>query len=88
MNADDRGADFLGDVLDRRCQADRQLLALIRIMGVCLGRGRPRRKSQDDAQNRSRYGDGSRWPEIYEANRSEIVDPDLIYPGQVFAIPF
>jgi nucleoid-associated protein YgaU len=24
---------------------------------------------------------------IYEANRSQIRDPDLIYPGQIFAIP-
>jgi LysM repeat protein len=33
------------------------------------------------------YGDGSRWPEIYEANKDEIQDPDLIYPGQEFTIP-
>ena len=33
------------------------------------------------------YGDGSRWPEIFEANRPLIEDPDLIYPGQVLRIP-
>jgi len=33
------------------------------------------------------YGDASRWPEIYEANRDQISDPDLIYPNQVFSIP-
>ena len=24
---------------------------------------------------------------IYQANRDQIRDPDLIYPGQVFAVP-
>jgi nucleoid-associated protein YgaU len=24
---------------------------------------------------------------IYEANRGQIGDPDLIYPGQVFVVP-
>lgn len=33
------------------------------------------------------YGDGSRWPEIYEANKDKINDPDLIYPNQVFTVP-
>ncbi len=33
------------------------------------------------------YGDPFQWPLIYEANRDQIKDPDLIYPGQVFTIP-
>lgn len=33
------------------------------------------------------YGDGSRWPSIYEANRQQIDDPDLIFPGQVLRVP-
>jgi nucleoid-associated protein YgaU len=33
------------------------------------------------------YGDESRWPEIYAANRDKIADPHWIYPGQVFSIP-
>lgn len=33
------------------------------------------------------YGDASKWPEIYEANKDKIRDPDLIYPGQIFVIP-
>jgi nucleoid-associated protein YgaU len=28
-----------------------------------------------------------RYSVIYDANRSQIRDPDLIYPGQVFALP-
>lgn len=32
------------------------------------------------------YGDGSKWKLIADAN-PQISDPDLIYPGQVFAIP-
>ena len=34
-----------------------------------------------------RLGDPSLWPAIYEANRDQIKDPSLIYPGQELAIP-
>ncbi|MCC2113465.1 MAG: LysM peptidoglycan-binding domain-containing protein [Hyphomicrobiales bacterium] len=33
------------------------------------------------------YGEGVRYTTIFEANRNQIRDPDLIYPGQVFLIP-
>lgn len=33
------------------------------------------------------YGNPLKWPLIYKANKDKIKDPDLIYPGQVFAIP-
>lgn len=33
------------------------------------------------------YGDGLRYTEIYQANRTQIRDPNLIYPGQVFSVP-
>jgi nucleoid-associated protein YgaU len=33
------------------------------------------------------YGDAQQWRRIYEANRSTIENPDLIYPGQVIRIP-
>jgi nucleoid-associated protein YgaU len=33
------------------------------------------------------YGDGVRFTTIYDANREQIGDPDLIFPGQVFAVP-
>lgn len=36
---------------------------------------------------RRTYGDGFRYTVIYEANRQQIRDPDLIYPGQVFQLP-
>jgi LysM repeat protein len=32
-------------------------------------------------------GDANRWPEIFEANKDKIEDPNLIYPGQEFVIP-
>jgi nucleoid-associated protein YgaU len=34
----------------------------------------------------SRYS-GVSWKEIWEANRDQISDPDLIHPGQVLKIP-
>lgn len=34
-----------------------------------------------------RYGDGVMYVQVFEANRDKIKDPDLIYPGQVFAVP-
>ncbi|MEM7075708.1 MAG: hypothetical protein AAF484_11520 [Pseudomonadota bacterium] len=37
--------------------------------------------------SRDRYGDGFAFVRIFEANRDQIRDPDLIYPGQVFALP-
>jgi len=36
---------------------------------------------------RRSYGEGQLYSVIYEANRDQIRDPDLIYPGQVFAVP-
>ena len=33
------------------------------------------------------YGDAQKWRNIYEANRDQIKNPDLIYPGQTFTIP-
>lgn len=32
-------------------------------------------------------GEGVRYVQVFEANRDQIRDPDLIYPGQVFTIP-
>lgn len=34
-----------------------------------------------------RYGTGVMYVQVFEANRDKIRDPDLIYPGQVFAVP-
>jgi nucleoid-associated protein YgaU len=36
---------------------------------------------------RDTYGDGTRYTVIYGANRGQIGDPDLIYPGQIFTLP-
>jgi nucleoid-associated protein YgaU len=33
------------------------------------------------------YGDTSKYPEIFEANKPMLKDPDKIYPGQVLRIP-
>ncbi|WP_284246784.1 LysM peptidoglycan-binding domain-containing protein, partial [Methylobacterium haplocladii] len=37
--------------------------------------------------SRRSYGDGKRYTVIYDANRDQIRDPNLIYPGQIFVMP-
>lgn len=34
-----------------------------------------------------RYGDGLLYVRLFDANRAQIRDPDLIYPGQIFQLP-
>jgi len=34
-----------------------------------------------------RYGEGFLYVKVFEANRGQIRDPDLIYPGQIFELP-
>ena len=36
---------------------------------------------------RRTYGEGLLFTDIYHANRNEIIDPNLIYPGQVVSLP-
>jgi nucleoid-associated protein YgaU len=36
---------------------------------------------------RENYGDGAQYVKVFEANKGQIRDPDLIYPGQIFAVP-
>ncbi|MXY34385.1 MAG: LysM peptidoglycan-binding domain-containing protein, partial [Boseongicola sp. SB0664_bin_43] len=36
---------------------------------------------------RKRYGRGILYVRVYEANTDRIRDPDLIFPGQIFAVP-
>ncbi|MDA9009088.1 LysM peptidoglycan-binding domain-containing protein [Alphaproteobacteria bacterium] len=33
------------------------------------------------------YGEGPRYTTIYDANKNQIKDPNLIYPGQIFVVP-
>jgi nucleoid-associated protein YgaU len=33
------------------------------------------------------YGDANKYPEIFDANRPMLTDPDKIYPGQMLRIP-
>lgn len=36
---------------------------------------------------RENFGDGVLYVKVFEANKGQIRNPDLIYPGQVFTIP-
>jgi len=33
------------------------------------------------------YGDGNQWSRVFEANRDQLDNPDMIQPGQVLRIP-
>lgn len=35
----------------------------------------------------AQFGDGQSYIKVFEANRAQIRDPDLIYPGQIFTLP-
>ena len=37
--------------------------------------------------SRRKFGLGSKYTVIYSANRDQVKNPDLIYPGQVLNIP-
>lgn len=39
------------------------------------------------SEYRQVYDDPFQWPLMYQANRDQIKDPDLIYPDQVFTVP-
>ncbi len=39
------------------------------------------------AKKKDHYGNGHAWPMIYNANRDQIKNPDLIYPKQVLTVP-
>ena len=39
------------------------------------------------ALSQSYYGDPTRYPAIVDANRAQIHNPNLIYPGEVFVVP-
>lgn len=39
------------------------------------------------SKKKEHYGNGFAWPNIYNANRDQIKNPDLIYPKQVFKVP-
>src|SRR5258708_38582099 len=37
--------------------------------------------------SRVAYGVGTRYADVYKANRDRIRDPDRIYPGRIFVLP-
>ncbi|MBD3409536.1 MAG: LysM peptidoglycan-binding domain-containing protein [Ignavibacteriales bacterium] len=57
-------------------EADAQMHTVVR--GDCLW---------NIAKQNQYYGNGFAWPKIYQANKDQIKDPDLIYPKQEFAVP-
>ena len=39
------------------------------------------------AKKKENYGNGFAWPKIYQANKDQIKNPNLIYPKQVLKVP-
>jgi hypothetical protein len=60
-----------------------------RVAGVAPGRGQVVVQPGESLWRlaRTAYGDGTRYTVIYEANRGQIRNPDVIFPGQVLAVP-
>ncbi len=75
----------------------RRLLPLIAMTGaLCAGpaRGDERARVHEVRPGESLWtiaanatGDARMWPAIYRANRDQIKDPALLYPGQRLTIP-
>jgi len=39
------------------------------------------------AKKKEHYGNGFAWPKIYQANKDQIKNPNLIYPKQLLKVP-
>jgi nucleoid-associated protein YgaU len=39
------------------------------------------------AKKKEHYGNGFAWPKIYQANKDQIKNPNLIYPKQILKVP-
>jgi nucleoid-associated protein YgaU len=62
----------------------------IAVTGSALGSPTTHRVERGDSLWRiaaDMYGSPLQWPRIHEANRTQIEDPDLIFPDQVLTIP-
>ena len=33
------------------------------------------------------YGDATKWARVFEANRNQLANPNVIFPGQVLRVP-
>ncbi|RLC89290.1 MAG: hypothetical protein DRI37_04140 [Chloroflexi bacterium] len=66
--------------MQERAEAKRHIKAKSRVYVV---------KSGDSLSKIAKevLGDASRWPEIFEANKDKIKDPNRIHPGQELRIP-
>ena len=63
--------------LDAWIEAPKEIMYTV-VRGDCLW---------NIAKKKEHYGNPFAWPKIYQANRDQIKNPDLIYPKQVFKIP-
>jgi nucleoid-associated protein YgaU len=71
------------EAVRRRLEKQRQELQQLALKHtVKRGETLPQIAAQADV-----YGDSSLWPLIYRANRDQISDPAVLWPGQVLRIP-
>ncbi|RJP68600.1 MAG: LysM peptidoglycan-binding domain-containing protein [Ignavibacteriales bacterium] len=63
--------------LDAWVEAPKEIMYTV-VKGDCLW---------NIAKKKEHYANPFAWPKIYQANRDQIKNPDLIYPKQIFKIP-
>ena len=65
-----------------RKRAERPRVQLVSRYTVRRGETLPQIAAQPEV-----YGDSALWPLIYRANRDQISDPSVLWPGQILRIP-
>ncbi len=101
FEVDDKGKVTVSGEAPSQAEKEKVILAVGNIFGI--GEVNDKAKSKDRAKesqfhtvvsgdtlwkiSKKYYGRGSRYPEIFEANRPMLTHPDKIYVGQVLRIP-
>ncbi|GAB5466112.1 MAG: hypothetical protein Kapaf2KO_15480 [Candidatus Kapaibacteriales bacterium] len=82
---------LIPEIYDKIISLAREIKGLYREKKTTTYTVRPWATSRDCLWNIAErpeiLGDANQWPKIWQANRDEIRNPDIIFPGQVLQIP-